>query len=355
MSRSSTVSEYTQLFEELIKLYESIINDKQNDIEENLANENITWEFALKVSKLSDEEIDNFTLLDLQVMLEESGSVKDGLTSYKLHNDPSDTRSFIEWCKEFLKELRDDIKLITENRETLRSSKEDILNITNNYIDKLRSPEYREARLERIKTLRKQLENETDDIKKKEMSRDLDTIEKSQNFTCILDRLRQFGDKEASNMIETFFDKQRGDYILKKYFMKLEKLEIPVNIHNLFMNIEEKLLPERYAPFNNFFIYAIIRYVSYCDTSLKESKILVTSLLAALRDVLTDKATKEEKFTLVGVINEFYTYFDTEENIERFKKNNSAYKLHPDRIKAENLIKEKKELVSNSEDSNDEK
>lgn len=320
--------------DDLIELYEQTINGQREMLLNDLEEDGFTEKLADTLTETLDDDIRKFGLSDINDLLVKTGCSDTALKeAYYYEKDKS--VSFLEFAIDILLKIKEKWYLFKEAEDNLTTIKEERLDITRSYVETLKSPEYREARLNQVKFLREQAESETDELKKADLLRRLDQIEKSQNLTFLNERLHRYGAKEARSIKESFFDQRKGTYVMERYYERLRRLKINHAIHGAFFNLEEKFLPVTYEPFNNFFLYHVIRFVAHVDVNNRVDYLYMSSLLSALRDLVTGESTEEEKNMIIGIMKDFYTFFEGHELAEYFKANNSNYKLHPDRIEAD--------------------
>lgn len=326
----------------LIKIYEDTINDVKSTFFSNLEKIGCTKLLADSLIYKSKNDIENLSLSEIDELITKTGCDPDFLkTTYYHSNDKS--LSFIDFSIETLLKIKEKYLSIIDSEENLLDLKEDRLNISRSFVDMLKSPEYRQARLDQVKLLKEQAEQAEDPKVKKDLLTRLEHIEKSQTFSFLNERLHKYGKKEANSIKDGFFEQTRGVYIMNRYYERLDRMKINRSIHSAFFNLEEDYLPESYAPFNNFFLFHIIRWVSYVDPNVESDFLYMSSLMGALKDLVTGESTEEEKQTILSVMKDFYSFYQDSDVEEYFVKKNTNYKNHPDRIQAEKLAKQKRE------------
>lgn len=337
----NTSSQLTEM-DSLIKIYEDTINDVKSSFISNLEKIGCTQLLAENLIRRNEDHIKSLSLSEIDELIVKSGCDPDFLkTAYYHANDKS--LAFIDFSIDTLLKIKEKYLSIIDSEENLESLKEERLNISRSFVDMLKSPEYRQARMDQIELLKKQAEETEDPKVRKDLLERLSHIEKSQTFEFLNERLHKYGKKEANSIKDGFFERSRGVYIMNRYYERLDRMKINRSIHSAFFNLEEEYLPESYAPFNNFFLFHIIRWVSYVDPDVESDFLYMSSLMGALKDLVTGEATKEEEQTILSVMKDFYSFYQGAEVEEYFIKNNANYKNHPDRIQAEKLAKQKRE------------
>lgn len=329
--------------DDLIDIYKQTVKDVKDTFINDLKNDNLNIKLAEKLEYISDEDIKNMSLVDINALLDECECSQDTFKTAYYHL-PDKSITFNEFCVDVLAKCKEKWIGIKEAESNLKELEDERLDISRSYANALKSPEYRQARLDHLEFLKKQAETELDDTKRKEILSKLEHIEKSQNFTFLNERLHSVGKKEAMSIMDSYFDQTKGRYIMDRYYSRLERLDINRALHGQFFNLEENYLPSTYEVFNNFFLYHVIRFIAYVNIDVKHEYLYMTSIVGALRDLVTGEATEEEKSTIINVMKDFYTFFEYPEIIEKFKERNSSYKNHPDRIEAEKRAAERRRI-----------
>lgn len=218
---------------------------------------------------------------------------------------------------------RDVEKLKAESNETLKD-----------YFNYLSSARVRKAREERIDALKEAVDYEEDEVRKASMVRMINTMEASLDYSFLYDRFNEYGEKEIESIKNGFFNDKDGEYIQKKFMSKIKKFGYKEDIYKNFYGIEEKFLPEQYAPFNNIFLFIYIRMIAYGDPYSKTDRMLVESLTSGIANLIYHKfdSVESEQY-FISVIESIDDKFI--DDVEYFKENNSTYEFHPDRVKAQ--------------------
>lgn len=341
----------------LISIYEETVKGFEERLQEKMNTLFITEDFIHMLSLKDDDEIEKLTLADIKMWLTQTGCNQDCIQdAYYGLPDNEKMASFSEFAIKFLLDLRNEYMSLQDSKKSIKDLHESRADITKAYYAALRSPEYRQARLAHLAALKENLKNEPDEIKRAEFARKLDQIEASQSFSFLNERLRRYGKKEMKSIMNCFFEKARSEYTLEVYYNKLKRLNLNKFTHMGFFNLEEKYMPENFEPFNNFFLFHVIRWVSHIDVSNDADNLYFAAIIGGLRDLVTGEATEEEKETLLFVMKEFYSFIDMDKYDSYFREKNSNYKHHEvriafeeaERIRKRQLIEEslKKELGS---------
>jgi hypothetical protein len=180
---------------------------------------------VLGIIPYTDEKIEAMTLEDVHAFVEK---YKDHTVT---HIDPVETlEDGIKMMKE-VKELQMNLYSAEEEASKLKEQSHDILN---DYFEYLSSPEVIEARKKRLEKMRELAEAETDEYKKYQMKKMIDSMEKSDNMEFIFKRFYDNATKESRLVMEQFFDEKRGSYIIDRYKRKISKFGFDVNLYKYF-------------------------------------------------------------------------------------------------------------------------
>lgn len=323
-----------QEIDNLIDIFEKTIYEDQMNFKNNMEESGLSIKLAEYLITIPDEDIKSMDLKQIDSILIENGCSTDTIKSEYFHTGDR-TLPFLDFSIDILLKIKEKMSRILDAKNNLKDIKENRLDISRSFMEMVKSPEYREARLNEINKLKSRVETLEDETEKSKLTKKLLQIEKSQVFSFLNERLHKYGEKEATSIMNSFFDSARGANVMEKYAKKLKRLEINRYIHTSFFNIEETFLPERFEPFNNFFLFHVIRFIAYIDVNSDEDILYMSSILGALHDLVTGESTEEEKNTILSVIKDFYSFYDNDDCINIFKEKNASYKYHPDRMKVE--------------------
>ena len=324
----------------LIRTYKNTIDQYKESVYESYDNEGITEDLLKNIKYMEDSVIENLTIADINEMLEESGC--DNTLFKNMHYHSADKSvPYIDFTISVIKEIKNklnELDSLDKEYEELDKNKDEI---ANKYIEAIKSPEYRQARINQIKKLKEQAETVEDPVEKAKILKRLDIINRSQKFTFLNERLKEIGEKEVRSIKDSFFDNLRGEHTLNRYKTRLKRFGINPSIHMIFLNMEEKLLPESYHVYNNFFLFHVMRFIGYQSPEVDEELLYVSNLFTLLKDVCTNDCTEEEKDTLIRLMKEFHSYFAN--YYDYFKEKNASYKESPVRKAHEEELRKKEE------------
>ena len=230
--------------------------------------------------------------------------------------------------------------VIKSSEKELSNMKKDASDIVSGYISYMSSPEAAKSRKEKLEAMEAAYEIETDEYSKKKMKEKIEALRATIDFSFLFKRL-EGNDKEIKNIVDIFFDKKRGSYIIEKYVNKIHLFKFDKGIYKMFFNLEENFLPEEYHDFNNLFLFVYMRYVAYRDPYKREDFLRVHSITSALARLVYHKFnnndTDEVQDTEPGFVNDVIAKMDDlfKDYKDYFHENNSTRPGHESREKAQ--------------------
>lgn len=191
------------------------------------------------------------------------------------------------------------------------------------------SEEYDKKRVEMIAVKKKELETMEPGSEKRRLEREIYVMENRFTLAFMFERLHTVK-KEKRNLIDTFFNPARSRYVMDRFVEKSSRFGITSNVYAYLFNIEQTFLEEKYHVFNNFFLFAAMRYISHADESQTSE---VKEIIHALLHLTTNRFYSEEpKNILLNSIREFLDEFMDPAIIARFDRDNTTHPGHPVRI-----------------------
>ena len=264
-----------------------------------------------------------------------------------LHDNAIDSRynSFTpdktEDYRKIVKTVKSSSIVVNSSKMELKKLKDESEDILQEYFTYMSSDRIKQNRLKHIEDLKATLELEVDEKKKKELQKKIDNLESAMNFSFLKERFDKLGEKEIKNIEEGFFDSKKGSYIIERYASKITKFGYKDDIYKNFFNIEENFLDEKYSPFNNLFLFIVMRAIGYANPYDDKDKLMVTSLIGAMANLIYHKFNSTtEEVTFIGVISEVLNHFYGD--VEKFKENNTSYEKHPVRIEGKKILEKNK-------------
>lgn len=323
---------------EQIKMYDGIIDSM-------IANHGFNHRLRDVLAKMSKEAIDALDankvdkiIAFTQSKLNEINAAKDEDT------DEKKAMTFSEYCISVFKEIYDCCVNYADAIKEKDNLEKEIRDITNKSYDASTSGK---ARLEKVESLQKQLDEETDPVKKIQIQKMLDTVRKTEDLSFLTDRIVKLGDNEVRNIINTFFNAKRSSLIMEKFRIRIKRLGYDENTYKMFFNIEEMFLPEEYYPMNNMFLFVAMRFISYADTNNKNDALFCSSLLIKMYNLVYHRfSTPEEEKEFINQIKAVDDYFVP--HIATLEEKNVTSPNHPARqeARAENEAKLRESLCN---------
>lgn len=257
----------------------------------------------------------------------------------KRNSDTMESDAVIDIMIDIKKHSLDLMNFKAEINDIKEECKDDI----NDYLLKLSSPVFTEKRRERIENLKKAAESEENENERKKILDMINVMEKTYSLSFLFERLDSLGDKELNKIMEGFFDKQSGSYIINRYKSKIEKFGFSKKLYMYFFNLEENLLPEKYHVFNNLFLFFYMRFVAYRDPYSKNDKLFVQALTSNISNMVYHKDSSSEN-AFISIVEKVLDKFEPYR--EKFILDNTTRPGHPVRIESsERLNRERKEAI----------
>lgn len=229
----------------------------------------------------------------------------------------------------------------------------ELQNAISDYNSYLSSDEVKKREEEQLKELQEKAELEEDPIKKAAYKKKLDIIESSRTFDFIYERMESLQSKEIDNIITAFFDKRRSNYIIDRYSKRIKKLGLNSEIYKNLLDIESLFLGEEYYPFNNLFLFIMLRFIAYADVYSDKDSLYCQSILINVSKLKYHKFESDsDKQLMIALIRKVDDYFMDYKDI--FIEKNitnplSEYRINAEKERTEKSIQNLKEFMSEYE------
>lgn len=229
----------------------------------------------------------------------------------------------------------------------------ELQNAISDYNSYLSSDEMKKREEEQLKELQEKAELEEDPIKKAAYKKKLDIIESSRTFDFIYERMESLQSKEIDNIITAFFDKRRSNYIIDRYSKRIKKLGLNSEIYKNLLDIESLFLGEEYYPFNNLFLFIMLRFIAYADVYSDKDSLYCQSILINVSKLKYHKFESDsDKQLMIALIRKVDDYFMDYKDI--FIEKNitnplSEYRINSEKERTEKSIQNLKEFMSEYE------
>ena len=304
----------------------------------------VTRENAKWMSMVPMESIDTLTYDDVNRIAQDSGLNLDTLKNKQKKNFQLNI-SFLDYFKEVIKEVKKVVNEIENQRTGYESLKSDVTKMKSDYIDYVKSEEFKKKKEENRKNLQDQILSMEDGPEKKELEEKMEIINNLETCRFILNRIETYGEKEKDSIKRTFFSEREGSVLMQKFRAKCKQFDIDPRIYQYLLNIEEICLPEEYYPFNNLFLFVVMRYVSYADRYNKVDRMYVQKILNNMMMLIHHSfPSQADEDDFVLLIKECVDHFLSDR--DKFIDDNTTHRHHPSRQQAENAAEQrKKELL----------
>lgn len=300
-SSLSQAKELLDAMDEQIKMYDGVINSM-------IGNHGFNYRLRDVLSKMSKEAIEQIDSAKVDRIITFTKSKLDEINTAKDYDtDEKKAMTFSEYCIACFKEIYDCCVQYADAVKEKENLDKEIRDITNKSYDASTSSK---ARLEKVESLEKQLDSETDPDKKAKIQKMLNTVRKTEDLSFLTERIVKIGDNEVRNIINTFFHQKRSSLIMDKFRIRIKRLGYDENTYKMFFNIEEMFLPEEYYPMNNMFLFMAMRFISYADTNNKDDALFCSSLLIKMYNLVYHRfSTPEEEAAFIDQIKSVDDYF----------------------------------------------
>ena len=298
-----------------------IIVELMRDMKENI---NILEETISR--RLQDEYHLNNGIIDsiLPIMMEDIDTmdieeIESILNKHNTRDDISNFHSDNE-IREIFKTIKEMSLLLYTAQKEYDDIRKDMSNVMDEYVEYMSSEKVKTAREKRLERMKELSDSETDPVQKKKIDELINTTESATNFSFLQERFEKFGEKEIENIMEGFFKKKKGDYIIDKYSDRIKQFGYNPLIYRYFFNIEENFLPEEYHDFNNLFLFIYMRMVAYANANDKKDKMFVRSLTGALAELFYHKMDDVDETAFLEIVKTVDNNF--KDKIDYFRENN---------------------------------
>lgn len=323
---------------EQIKMYDNVIDSM-------IANHGFNARLRDVLAKMPKDAVDALDSAKVDKIIAFTQSKLNDINTAKDEDtDERKAMTFSEYCIAVFKEIHECCVNYADAIKEKDNLEKEIRDITNKSYDASTSGK---ARMEKVESLQKKLDEETDPVEKAKIQKMLDTIRKTEDLSFLTDRIVKLGDNEVRNIINTFFNAKRSSLIMEKFRIRIKRLGYDENTYKMFFNIEEMFLPEEYYPMNNMFLFVAMRFISYADTNNKNDALFCSSLLIKMYNLVYHRfSTPEEEKEFINQIKAVDDYFVP--HTATLEEKNVTSPNHPARqeARAENEAKLRESLCN---------
>lgn len=250
--------------------------------------------------------------------------------------------------RENLLDIYDGVKSYLSLLKDRNNIVKDVEHAMKDYSDYLSSDEVKKKDEENLRELQSKIDNETDPKLKAAYQKKLDIISNSDSLEFILQRMKTLGKKELDNIVDSFFNNKKFQYIIQRYEEKSRRLGYKPELYKALTDIEEKFLGEEYYPFNNLFLFIMLRFIAYADVNNDADALYCQSIIVKVSKLVYHKYNNDgEKEIVVNFIRMVDDYFqDYKELFVEKNEGNplSSYRIELEKKRKEQSIKNLKEM-----------
>lgn len=246
-----------------------------------------------------------------------NGEVQPSEDLDKFHQEIKDTICEVgDIALDTLKDLYDQYnEIINDTKKAL-----------DDYSEYISSPEFKKKENEAMDNLKKKLDETTDESDKKKLQKRIDAINNAETLSFMLDRVNSIGQKEVDRITDLFFDSREYNSILARFINKTRRMGFKDGWYKKLVDLETTFLPDTYFPFNNLFMFHIIRTVIHCDIDNPVDSMYARSIISrVLRLIYNKYSDKDERDAVINLIMEFEDKFMDKK--ELFDNRNTSYNI----------------------------
>ena len=329
------ISSLVKTMEEQLELLKSVNDSYITD----------TLEFDIsckdKIKKIkSEEDINNISERDLYDYFNAEDIEK---TRDNYNPDDHDGSDFLTYMREVLSTIyKSNLDYIKMEKEKIKLI-EDANKITDDYFSYINSTEYIEKRKAHLKKMREEVEAMEDSSKKKRSLKEIDAMESASNLEFLYDHINEVGKKELKNITDIFFNGSRSKCVIDKFKFRMKQYGYKDTTFQQFFNIEEKFLPEEYHPFNNLFLFNVMRFISFTNPYDKIDSVQASAALLKMYNLINHRLPDDQKTEFIEFIKKFLDQFVDFK--ETYTNKNATAPGHPERIEADKKYDEKLRMM----------
>lgn len=268
----------------------------------------------------------------------------DNLLHYELYVSMMDIEQAIGWIggddeeadkkeKELFQEVFAIACQYISVRNALVEIQEDYRKHIKEQYDYYTSPAYAKVMEDRLNAMKEQYAKEEDPDVKAKLEKAIAAIEAMNTMEYIFKRLDEISG-ESATIADIFFDSRRSQYVIDRWMKKAKGLGINPNLFYEFMGIETKFLPETYHPFNNLFLFAMMRNIAHIDLNKKDDVMYARNTLRMMARLMNHAfPTQEVENSFLNVIMKYLDNFMPYR--DKFVTDNQSYTAYLDKIRNE--------------------
>ena len=306
-STFNTMTEMLQMLDESIMENQKSLHAKLDELG---YNDSLVDEFAYFTKKQMEE----FTPSILMSMYQKHKNGKVTL--------PEDYDEAVAIIKDTLLNLYEDCSTFINLYNNRVSAQKEVEKVITEYGALLNSPEMKQREENSYKEMIKKLETTTDPIEKNKIKKTIESLKMAKSLSFLTERLDKLGEKEIASIMEQFFTVKLNTYVFNKYSAKMKQIKYNPDIFRKFMDLEENFCGEDYYPYNNLFLFVVMRFIAYADMSNTSDKYFVQTILSKLTKLVYHRfETNEEELIFINIIKKVD---------DKFSINKEFFDIHND-------------------------
>ena len=329
------ISENIKEMYSMLETMESMMGTYQQFVEKDITDSIFNKGIVDELGQFKRIQVDSFTAPICNALY-----LKYGKRDTTQENFPSDPEERFQRIHEELLKVYDACASYYEFLGEREKLLKEVQKATEDYENYISSPEAVALNQKKIQDMKEKLGMmDEDSAEAKELSKRMNVIDNIDNLEFVFSRINTLKDKEIKSIMDSYFDRTRGNYTLSKFKDKAVKLGLKPDIFTKLTSIEENFLGEEYYPYNNLFLFGTVRMVAHADLSNKEDKLFSNVILINLLKLVYNKCTEEEKEKILNIVKSYDDLFKPYEEV--FIEKNTTNPNHEYRKQIDKEITEK--------------
>lgn len=260
--------------------------------------------------------------------------------------DNEDVKNENDALHYILNDIKDSSLRILSSKMEVKKIETESEKLFEEVITSYNSPESIEERKNNLIQLKLDIDNETDEDKRYEIQKKYDILSKAFSLDFFTERLRSLGEKEVTSIVNSFFNDQKGAYVIDRFKRTMRRInKVNPEIYKNYFNIEQYFCGEEYYKYNNLFLFIYMRFIGRCSPYDKRDVIYAQAITSAISNLMYhrfgDAKYESDMINLVKSVDDYFINY-----AEKFEKENLMNPLHPINIESTKKINnERKEKI----------
>lgn len=334
-----TTSNQIKELMDMLKMMDSSIEEVSEYVKKSVSEYGLVFSIVDDISRFTKEQIEAFTS-NIFISMYDKFKDKTSNIGYPENYDERANK-----MKENVLGLYDEVidyKKLCKERDEMSIKIKEILDDYSSYVT---SDEAKEKDKMILKDLKNRIENEQDEVAKKKLVDQLNTLEKAEKLEFLFERFDNISKKELQSIKDSFFDKRKAEYIINKYAYNMRKLRYNPDIFKSLLDIEANFLEKDYYCYNNLFLFSALRFLAYANLYSNNDSLFSQTLMLKITKLVYHKLDKDEENAIIEIIKRFDSKFDCVK--DQFVEKNLTSPLCEYRVSMEK--RRKQETLNNIE------